>query len=516
LIHFYKRRMPDGWVKVALTLCLAPLPSLAYLASSLPKCWIREGECLDLNEPPLDMVDRTKPQLNRNVIAAVKNVANIDMCMSKCELEAECKYFTLYKENLAKDCHLVGFNLGTSCKRLGNVCVLHRGCFLFNQTCAGDCLTGRRSAKWDKRDDAKTLVLGGVRKPRLRLDEYATRVEVHDDLGQLDCAKSPTTLSREGAAAGFFQPADLSGGGPPERVLWCGGWHTRNISASNRFTGVLDGEYQTSCESLLREGNWEASSTIQLATPRAFFPIVETPFGLFAIGGYNEENGMLRSIERFDGTAWSTVSEVALEEPKSHTCGVFVPLNNASYIFVLGGWDANLDYVDVVEVFKVNSDGTLERYDTEFKLPSDREDDPKFAGKADLQCQHFRRGGWRDGILISGGYRSAGAWLNTAWFLDLTEFEVAPLHYEALTEGRHNAITAAELNEMLKENSTSAQLSSPTRWATRLTDISRQFVDGRHFHQIMVAGLRPMLLGGWSNKALDSKLQFDDCSVSCC
>ena len=32
----------------------------------------------------------------------------------------------------------------------------------------------------------------------------------------------------------------------------------------------------------------------------------------------------------------------------------------------------------------------------------------------------------------------------------------------------------------------------------------------------MVAGLRPMLLGGWSNKALDSKLQFDDCSVSCC
>jgi hypothetical protein len=30
----------------------------------------------------------------------------------------------------------------------------------------------------------------------------------------------------------------------------------------------------------------------------------------------------------------------------------------------------------------------------------------------------------------------------------------------------------------------------------------------------MVAGLRPMLLGGWSNKALQSKLQFDDCMVS--
>ena len=29
---------------------------------------------------------------------------------------------------------------------------------------------------------------------------------------------------------------------------------------------------------------------------------------------------------------------------------MFVPLNNASLIFVIGGWDANLDYVDVVEV----------------------------------------------------------------------------------------------------------------------------------------------------------------------
>ena len=27
-------------------------------------------------------------------------------------------------------------------------------------------------------------------------------------------------------------------------------------------------DYQTSCESMLREGNWEASSTIQLVTPR--------------------------------------------------------------------------------------------------------------------------------------------------------------------------------------------------------------------------------------------------------
>ena len=35
LTIFGCRRMPNGWVKVALTLCLAPLPSLAYLARSL-------------------------------------------------------------------------------------------------------------------------------------------------------------------------------------------------------------------------------------------------------------------------------------------------------------------------------------------------------------------------------------------------------------------------------------------------------------------------------------------------
>ena len=43
--------------------------------------------------------------------------------------------------------------------------------------------------------------------------------QVHDDMGQLDCAKSPTTLSREGAAAGFFQPADMSGISPPLEVI---------------------------------------------------------------------------------------------------------------------------------------------------------------------------------------------------------------------------------------------------------------------------------------------------------
>ena len=32
---------------------------------------------------------------------------------------------------------------------------------------------------------------------------------------------------------------------------------------------------------------------------------------------------------------------------------------------------------------------------------------------------HCRLEGWKDGILMTGGYRATGAWLNTVWFLDL-------------------------------------------------------------------------------------------------
>ena len=126
---------------------------------------------------------------------------------------------------------------------------------MFNATCgevspaplrpAQDCPTARRSAKWDLKDDAKTIIVGGVRRPRLKLDEYATKVEVgqinifdhhhvqvHDDLGQLDCPRDPTTVGREGAAGGLWAR---------QRLLWCGGWHTSNISASDKFTGELAG-----------------------------------------------------------------------------------------------------------------------------------------------------------------------------------------------------------------------------------------------------------------------------------
>ena len=37
--------------------------------------------------------------------------------------------------DVLKDCSLVGFNLGNTCQRLANVCVLHRKCSVFDDTC---------------------------------------------------------------------------------------------------------------------------------------------------------------------------------------------------------------------------------------------------------------------------------------------------------------------------------------------------------------------------------------------
>ena len=56
-------------------------------------------------------------------------------CYSKCEAETECNYFTVYEADLNKNCYVVGFNLGNSCKRLANVCVLQKACSVFNESC---------------------------------------------------------------------------------------------------------------------------------------------------------------------------------------------------------------------------------------------------------------------------------------------------------------------------------------------------------------------------------------------
>ena len=76
---------------------------------------------------------------------------------------------------------------------------------------------------------------------------------------------------------------------------------------------------------------------------------------------------------------------------------------------------------------------------------------------------------------MTGGYREAGAWLNTAWWLNLTLlFDDKPA------------------------------------WE-RITNISPDFDKGRHFHQMTTANHRPLIVGGWKNKAEDTSLMLDEC-----
>ena len=90
-------------------------PSLLLLSAlqlatgqlDLPRCWIQYGECLDHNQPPLNIQDIVKPLPNENVIKIEKDVETIEDCKNKCEDVSSCTYYTLYKNDLNKNCQIV-------------------------------------------------------------------------------------------------------------------------------------------------------------------------------------------------------------------------------------------------------------------------------------------------------------------------------------------------------------------------------------------------------------------------
>ena len=73
----------------------------------LPKCWIHYGECLDDNQPPLNIKDIVKPLPNENVIRIEQGVETIEDCKNKREGFSACTYYTLYKNDLNKNCQIV-------------------------------------------------------------------------------------------------------------------------------------------------------------------------------------------------------------------------------------------------------------------------------------------------------------------------------------------------------------------------------------------------------------------------
>eukprot|EP00088_Acartia_fossae_P004818 TRINITY_DN12084_c0_g1_i1.p1 TRINITY_DN12084_c0_g1~~TRINITY_DN12084_c0_g1_i1.p1 ORF type:complete len:493 (-),score=78.87 TRINITY_DN12084_c0_g1_i1:149-1627(-) len=422
-----------------------------------PKCWKHYGECLDRNEPPLDIENRVKPRENQNVIKTIQNIYTVEQCLKECEKESECNYYTLYRPDVLKDCHLVGFNLGTTCQRLANACVLYKSCTQFDQRCDKGCPAGRRLVQ-DLSADYYTIIVGGTRKDR---SQYADKWEIFDNTGK-SCNMYEygfPTKKTEGAAGVFLTMQNRQ----QDNILMCGGFREE------------DGYIKT-CEEMVRGSEWSDSSKV-LQKERAFHSMASIRDKAFAFGGYNNDVGMLDSIEIYSGSTgeWTT-SAISLPSARSHTCAVHVNMEGKDSIYVLGGWDHELAYIGDIIKYDLNEADLEEDTDFSHELPADREGVSN--GRSDMACMYYRWEGWRDGILMVGGYRASGAWLNSAWFLDLT----------------------------LALNS-----SDTTNPWIRMEDLSKNFDGGRHYHGLSFSGNLPMVLGGWNNLNLQGIQIFDEC-----
>ena len=70
-------------------------PNLVW-GTGYPACWIRHGECLDNNEPPLRVASTDdqvaiKPQINHNVVGDSLPSDSLDDCAEKCFDNVECR-----------------------------------------------------------------------------------------------------------------------------------------------------------------------------------------------------------------------------------------------------------------------------------------------------------------------------------------------------------------------------------------------------------------------------------------
>jgi len=464
------------------------IPSLAITLHSvtcqdlpLPTCWLHYGECLDNNQPPLDVQTKVKPLNNENVIKVEKDIFTIEDCNKKCEESAECAYYTLYKNDLNKNCKIVGFNLGHACNYLSNVCVLLRECYQFNSTCDRGCVTGRRLLK-DETKQYKTLIVGGIKDQRLKHSEYETSIEVLNEIGESKCPLYiDKTDKREGASSAFFEGSSLTNN---QIALLCGGWFTTSKDDSLPKQSFLKGEYFKTCEKMQKGQNWDKTNTIDMIRHRAFFSMAATDRGMFAFGGYNNYKGFLDNIEYIDLTAatpaWVELG-LKLSKPRSHTCAASVRFKGRIFVIVVGGWDDSLEYVADVDLFNVDEDDGTLTLNMTLEMPADRSDDEaRTRGRADTACMAYRRHNWMEGLLITGGYREAGAWLNTAYWLNLTA--------------------------VFDPN-----LASPSLAWERVTNISPMFDGGRHNHALSTTAMLPAIIGGWRNKALDTMLLLDEC-----
>lgn len=203
---------------------------LAWASSAeYPTCWIRRGECLDNNEPPLQVP--IKPQINHNIIGNSIESASASACAEHCFDHPECRFFTWYDEPSSEErrpCHLVGFNLKQACFALDQRCVLLRECRHFNESCGVSCHTGIRPLTKPS-EEPHTVLLNGRTDNRNykeeKTEQYKT-LEVAELLTENGTCAIPYPTSNEnlilqqriGSVAAFVD----------DHLLLCGGFSTED------------------------------------------------------------------------------------------------------------------------------------------------------------------------------------------------------------------------------------------------------------------------------------------------
>jgi len=232
-------------------------------------------------------------------------------------------------------------------------------------------------------------------------------------------------------------------------LMMCSGWTEDNGEDPSQA------DYLNTCSKYTNNGWVEMEAKIN--TKRAFAAGVAVEDKAFILGGYNEVNGFLDTVEVFKDGAWSIEDKMKMTTPTSHACAV----EANGKIYLIGGWNNNFEYLATAAVLDVKEK-------TWSSLPDMEDIYGEKSARGDHACLSVRRG-WNTHIVVAGGYVDGSAWLSSALYLD----------------------------------------TSTNNWH----QLPRLKV-GRHNHGLGVVGLDPVVLGGWSSKVISSTESLDSCSSS--
>ncbi|XP_040569413.1 uncharacterized protein [Lepeophtheirus salmonis] len=383
------------------------------ISSNYPANWIKNGECLDFNEAPLE--EDVVPGINTNVIK-VMDVETVELCSSQCFEYNMCRFFTFYGDvnRTKEDCQLIGFNLKAPCFELKNKCVLLIECIEFSSQCR-DCSTGIRPLSDMKETDEKILLFNGDIDNQNYL-ESGSELMSQDITNNMEILTINKTCLVE--SHGLIPRIGSVGVYTKDKILNCGGYSSENFS------------YLTTCLALDPNNSSNWMNAASLSTPRAYASSVNILERILILGGYDSHEGFLSSVETYKNGTWSISNELTMLKGKSHFCALTTMKNE---IVIAGGW--NGQYLKEIDLLKFNENGTVT--DKWITFPVLMKEPRSDAACVETQI------GWERGILIAGGYDRMNTWKGSIEFysydegkwkdLDILPMLSTPRHYHGMS-----------------------------------------------------------------------------------